>query len=197
MRYWKKPDSGSRYRLRPCFLSTCLALLFCCPPNAAAEGISIDYASSKLVENAYLLDAKISFDFDEELMVALEHGVELNIDILVRVLRKRKWLWDPVVAKDTIEMRLQHHPLSDDYVVTHLSSDTRHQFPSADAALRYLGSLTNHFLLQKDSIRNDAAYRGRIRARLNIDLLPAPLQPIAYVSKEWHLQSPWYEWVIR
>jgi hypothetical protein len=38
-------------------------------------------------------------------------------------------------------------------------------------------------------------YRGRLRLRLDIEALPAPLRPIAYISPSWRLSSGWYEWV--
>ncbi|MGH8248024.1 MAG: DUF4390 domain-containing protein [Gammaproteobacteria bacterium] len=179
------------------FFSACLVLLIACPCTAIAEGIRIEHAASKLVEDAYRLDATINFDFDGELLLALEKGVELNIEVQVRVKRGRKWLWDPVVAEERMKFRLQHHPLSNDYIVTDLLNNVPHQFPSADAAIRHLGSISNHFLVDKDSIRDGPTYTGYLRARLNIDLLPAPLQPAAYVSREWRLQSPWYDWVIQ
>lgn len=197
MRCWPRPEPASGSRLRRSFVSTCLVLLIGCPFTAFAEGISIEHASSRLVDDSYRFDAKIKFDFDGELLVALEKGVELNIEVLIRVKRERKWLWDPVVAEKRLKFLLQHHPLSNDYIVTDLANHVPHQFPSADAAIRHLGSINNLFLLDRNSIRDGATHTGYMRARLNIDLLPVPLQPAAYVSKEWRLQSPWYKWVIR
>lgn len=176
----------------------CLGAAFCIGPVAAmAEGITIEYATTKLVADAYRLDAKIKFDFNEEVVVALEHGVELHIDVLMRIKRERRWLWDPVIEEDSLNYTLQHHALSEDYVVTDLNRDIRHQFPSYEAALKYIGNISNHLLVDRDLIRNDSGYSGYIRARLNIETLPAPLQPIAYVSEKWRMQSPWYEWVVR
>jgi hypothetical protein len=44
------------------------------------------------------------------------------------------------------------------------------------------------------SLDSDAAYRGRLRARLDIEALPSPLRPLAYVSPSWHSTGEWYEW---
>ena len=165
--------------------------------NAAAEGIEVEHAGSELVGGMYQLDARIRFDFGEEILVALRHGVELNIEVVIRARRERKWLWDPIESDQVLKFRLQHHPLSNDYVVTDLNGDVAHQFASEAAAIRFLGMIQNRPFLALADVREDSVYTGYVRAKLNIDLLPPPLQPAAYASKEWRLQSPWYEWVIR
>ena len=37
-------------------------------------------------------------------------------------------------------------------------------------------------------------YTLAIRAKLDIEALPAPLRPVAYVSPSWRMSSGWYEW---
>lgn len=173
------------------------AALSAFPAAALAGGIGIGYAATKPIGDQYQLDARIGFELGEEIAAAVEHGVELHIDVFVRVERERKWLWDPVVAEKSLSYTLQHHPLSQDYIVTDLADDTQHPFPSISAALKHIGEITNLPLVGADTVAGESSYTGYIRAGLNIQMLPAPLQPAAYVSEKWRMQSAWYEWVVR
>jgi hypothetical protein len=41
---------------------------------------------------------------------------------------------------------------------------------------------------------SDERYEGALRARLDIEALPAPLRVFAYLSDDWRLTSEWYTW---
>jgi hypothetical protein len=197
MRYLKKPELPFGRRLarlaRMCAAAGCLAAAM----PAQARDISVEYAGSELVGGNYYADARIHFDLDEDTLVALEHGVAVDIKLFLRVRRDRKWLWDPLVAETTLHFRLQHHPLSNDFVVSDETSAERHQFPTADAALKYLGAINNHPLVDQSLLQPEHSYSGYVKARLSMESLPAPLQPAAYVSGTWQTESSWYEWVLR
>lgn len=197
MRCSRRTDSAFRRAVPALFAALLGAALSAFTMPALAGGISVEYATTKAVESGYQLDARIKFGLDEEILAALEHGVELHIDVSIRVERERKWLWDPLVAEKSMSYTLQHHPLSQDYVVTDLAHEAQHQFPSVSAALKSIGEISNLPLVGTDELTGDWAYVGYIRAGLNIQMLPAPLQPAAYVSEKWRLQSAWYEWVVR
>ena len=168
------------------------------PKTAFAQGkISVEYVSSRLVDQTYRVDAKFQFKFDKEILAALKSGVELNIDILTRIKRQRKWLWDPTVAEGLFRFTLKHFPLTDEYVVDDITNGQHHEFRSYSAALDYLGNINNQALVDKSEISRDATYIGYIRARVNIETLPTPLQPTAYISEKWRLKSSWYKWVIK
>lgn len=163
---------------------------------ALAEGIVIRHASSKLVEDVYQLDAKLEFNFDPEMIDALEHGVSISIDLDILIKRERNWLWDPKIKEETLGFRLEQHPLSNLYLVTNLKTKNRRQFRTLDEALDYLGTIHNYFLVSQSVLSRDEKYICMIKAELNTETLPPAIRPIAAVSKKWQLDSPWYEWVI-
>ena len=174
-------------------------VVLCClaiTPSVLAEGIVINHASSKLVADVYTLDANLEFNFDPELIDALEHGVSISIDINILIKRERNWLWDPKVKEDTLSFRLEQHPLSDRYLVTNLINKNVRQFQTLDAALAFLGTINNYFLVSRSVLSRDEKYICMIKAELNTETLPAVIRPIAAVSKKWQLDSPWYEWKI-
>lgn len=173
-----------------------LALLLCGVSANADDGeqVQVLSAASDTYDGWHVLDADIRFAFDEELLKALEHGVQLDIDVLVEIKRRRKVLWDPVVSSHRLGFTLQHHPLTGAYVVTQPVSGTRHEFTDVRDALRFLGTIRNYHLLNAGLLDSGARYDGYIMARLDIDALPAPLQPVAYVSRKWRAESAWLQW---
>jgi len=173
-----------------------LMLLFVSMGTLAA-GITVEFATSTLADEQYHVDAYIHYEFDDEVLTALAHGVPLRIDTYIRVKRKRNWLWDPVIRDETISFLLQRHALSNHYLLTNLDSDQKKQFQYLDEALRTLGSIKDHFLFDESTIDPEASYIGYIKAELNIEALPPPLRPIAYISPQWQAESPWYEWRVK
>lgn len=173
-----------------------LIVLFCLimAPCVQADGIVIKHASSKLVDDVYQLDAKLEFNFDPEMIDALEHGISFSIDINVLIKRKRKWLWDPKVREDTLSFRLEQHPLSNRYLVTNLNNNNTRQFQTLGDALDFLGTIHNYNLVSRNVLSRDEKYICMIKADLNTETLPPAIRPIAAVSKKWRLDSPWYEW---
>ncbi|MFQ5660195.1 MAG: DUF4390 domain-containing protein [Gammaproteobacteria bacterium] len=172
-----------------------LALLL--PVLAQAQGMRVEHAASKLVNGAYQVDARIGFGFDDEVLNALEHGVALTIDVIIRISQERDWLWDRTISEDIMKFKLEHHPLSNHYLVTNLDNGDRHQLQSQQQAIMMLGTITKHHLINQDMLNPGAHYVGLIKAKLDISTLPPPLRPVAYISKQWRLESPWYKWVIR
>ena len=144
-----------------------------------------------------MLDAVIKYDFNNEVLEALDHGVSLRIDIVIRIKKKRKWLWDKKIREDVINYKLERHPLSNHYLVTNLNSGNRYQLQSLDNALTAMGTIKNYKLIEARDLEKKASYTGDIMAKLNIESLPPPLRPVAYASEHWQLKSPWQKWVIR
>lgn len=161
------------------------------------SGIDIKHASGTLNKDTYYVDAYIQYQFSEETQEALEHGIALQIDINLDVKKQRKWLWDKKIKSTTMSYRLEHHPLSGHYQVTNLNNYHRKHFQNIQGALSSLGLIKNFPLFNTIILMPDSVYIAQIKAKLNIQTLPAPLRLLAYVSSNWHLASPWYEWVIQ
>jgi len=197
MRCLKKTESQCRFRADTArrMAAMAVAVLLCFPAQAAE--IVVRHASTKLTENRYHLNARIEFILDDDIRNAVEHGVQLNIETTVEIRRERNWLWDPLVKKSRLEFTLENHPLSNNYIVTNLMSGMRHQFATVPEGLKFIGNISNHVLIEAGEISADSAYTGFIKSELNVETLPAPLQPIAYVSGYWSTESAWYEWVVR
>lgn len=171
----------------------CLSL----PVNALAEGISIERASGRMKDSVYLMDASITYELSDSVLEALLHGIQLQFDVTVEIQRERDWLWDKVIYSRTIRYQLDYQPLSGNYLVTNLETGEKEQVRSLNEALKQLGTIINYPLVNDDILNKDHSYNCFIMSQLRIRTLPLPLQPLAYISPNWHLASQWYEWTIR
>lgn len=182
--------------IKPFLLAACCLCLLL-PFTARAQELSVAYAASKLRGEVYLVDIGLNLQIDANIINALQHGVSLDIDIEMEVRQERKWLWNKLVQEATLHYQLQHHPLSDDYLVVNPEERSRRQFQTLDQALDYLSSIKDYTLVEAGKLSADNSYIGLVKAEVNIEELPAPLQPATYVSSQWHLESQWYEWPIK
>ena len=161
-----------------------------------ADGIVVSNATAFLEGDVYLVDATLEFEFDEEVLQALQHGVAFNIDIEIRLRRERNWLWDPKVKEEILSLRLEQHPLSNRYIITNINTGNRQQFQSLHDALNRLGEIDNYFLVSQAVLSPDENYICMIRAELSTETVPAAIRPAALLSKKWQMDSPWFEWVL-
>lgn len=161
---------------------------------AWAAGFRVLSADTRLENGVYLLNARIVYRLGDTPREALENGVPLTIELEMEVIRNREWLWDETVAELQQKFRLEYHTLSRQYLATNLNSGEANSFPSLAAATQFLGHIDDFPLLDASLLESGESYYGQLKANLDIDALPVPLQPIAYLFGDWHLSSEWYIW---
>ncbi|NIR27972.1 MAG: DUF4390 domain-containing protein [Gammaproteobacteria bacterium] len=156
----------------------------------------MEHAQTRLAGGVYLLDADITFDFSEESLEALENGVPLTIILEMQLLRRRRLIWDEAVATREERYQLEVHALSGRYVFKNLHSGPTRSFRTLEEAMAALGTISSLPVFGSDLLNPKEEYRLRLRARLDIEALPSPLRPLAYLSGPWRLNSDWYVWPI-
>lgn len=188
-------DRGLRRR-RAARIAALLLGLAVAAPAPADPGILVDDASNRLVNDIYVVDADITYELSEEAREALDHGVPLSFTVEIEFKERRDYLWDEVVASNTQRLRLEYHALSRSYLVSNLTTRTRRSFPTLEDALKGMGEMREVAVSERRFLRAGAPEEGRIRALLDIEALPAPLRPAAYLSPQWRLRSKWKRWTI-
>ena len=98
------------------------------------------------------------------------------------------------IAQIEAKFRIETRPLSKTYLVRNLSSGETRIFASFEELLVGLGKIRNFPLLDAHLIGDDGNYYLRTRTLLDIESLPSPMRPWAYLSSLWSLESDWYEW---
>lgn len=174
-----------------------LLLLALMPGPLAAADFEVGQVKTSLEEGVYLLDAEIKYRFNETVLEALNHGVPLTLEVHIQVRREGAWVWE----QDTAELRLRYlisyHALTSLYEVSDLNQETSRSFVTQEAALAYLGEIQRLPIVSQQQLEEGSAYRLEIRTLLDIEALPLPLRPLAYLTPDWNLSSEWRSWPLQ
>ena len=175
----------------------CLLLASVIPTQSQAEGFKILSAETKLKEHVFHLDAKMDLKFSDDALDALRSGVPLIVLINIEVEKDRSWWWDETIAELEQGYLLLYHALSEKYIIHNLNSGAQQNFISLNTALSSLSNIRNFPLIDKNLLDEDDEYYVRLRTYLDIESLPAPMRPIAYISSQWQLESDWFSWPLK
>ena len=173
-------------------VSTLLAPAMASQPSES--GFQIRHATTRLVDGYFQLDADVDFAFSEQSREAMVNGVPLTVLLEIEVLRKRDTFWNQPVAKQQLRFRIETHALTKHYVVRSLASGETRNFRTFSEMQASLGEIVNVPVIAAYLLDTAYEYLGRIRARLDIEALPSPLRPLAYLSRQWRHTSDWYSW---
>lgn len=154
-------------------------------------------ASASLENGVYRLDARLQLVLSTDALEALNSGVPLIIELQTQVIRVRRFYLDDVQAELATRFELEYRPLSQRYIVRTQNSGEQASFATLFSALNSLGRIVSLPIIDAALLEPDSAYRIRLRAMLQTEQYSAPLRLLLFWRSEWHLQSEWYEWILR
>ncbi len=173
-------------------------LLLVVPIGALADGVNFNRIALTLSDDErILLDADIGFDLNDTVTEALENGVPLTFETHVQMRRAKAWIWESDVVEHRLRTVLHYRPLSGLYELRNLQGDEHLSFATRDAALRTLGNIVGMPIIARERLDLDADYLVRINVRLDIEALPLPMRPVAYIRRDWKIASEPWEWRLR
>ena len=194
---WQSVDGPARAARQLLRLALALAVLSPaagrCDDAAPAGGFVVEHATLRAVDGIYVADARIDFAFSEDNLEAMRNGVALTVVVDIEVWRERGRWWDEALAAHELRYRIETNVLTGRYRVRGLHDGSAHNHRSLDEVVETLGRLESVPVIARARLSDDARYAARIRARLDIEALPSPLRPIAYLSPSWRLDSGWFE----
>src|SRR3990172_595433 len=161
------------------------------------ERFVVQRAETSVVNDVYVLNAEIDYRFNDEVLEALENGVPLTLEVDIEILRPRQWMLNETFTSLRQRYRLLYHALTQQYLVKNINSDIQYNFPTQQAAITALGTITDLPLLDKRLLEPGEQYLARMRANLDLESLPTPLRLLAYLSPQWHLDSEWFTWPLQ
>jgi len=164
---------------------------------AVAAEFTIKKVAARLQDDVYLVDATIDYQFSAAVLEALENGVPLTVEAHLQVRREGAWIWEPDVVDSRLRSQIRFSPLLGTYQVTNLDTAARRSFASRDTAIAALGAVKDLVLVGTAALEQDETYRVDMRVTLDIESLPLPLRPKAYLSPDWNLSSEWSRWRLR
>ena len=155
--------------------------------------IDIKAASLSFQDQTYLLKAHINYQLSDDAIKALHNGITLTFNVDLSIIEPRKWLWDKHRMSLTLPFQIKYHTLAETYQVSNKTSNLEHNFSSLSTALHALGILSDipiHALGDSNNISANVS----LKAYLNIEALPLPMRPLAYISPGWYLRSNTLQW---
>ena len=153
-------------------------------------------ATLRAVDEGYVVDAHIRTSFSNEDLEAMRHGVALTVLVEIEILRERDGWWDEAVSTRQLRYRVNTNALTDRYQIVDPDGFGTRSYQSLDEMTNALGRLNAIPVLERGGLLVDQRYRARMRAQLDIEALPSPLRPIAYLKRIWHPSNGWFEWRI-
>ena len=182
---------------RRCRVLLGLLLLLLLPVPALAEEFTVTELEAHKVDGVYLMSASIEYRFTEQALEALENGVPLTLEVHIQLRREGAWLWESDLIDVRLRYQIVYQALHGLYRVTDLMSDSQQHFATRQAALSALGRMRDVQLIQADRLTTGESYRLSLRSSLDIEALPLPLRPMAYLSPAWNLSSEWSLWHLK
>lgn len=158
-----------------------------------AKGIEVEKVSTRLRDDVYWINAQLLYHPSKAVLDALEHGVPLTFEVRIKVRRKEAWLWDRTVAKQLLRYQVRYQALVSMYEVF-LPDQRTLRFSTLDGALRALGELADVPLVRASELDQGEEYQLRLSVELDIESLPVPLRPRAYLSSDWSLSHESRAW---
>lgn len=141
--------------------------------------------------NDLLIETGIRFDPTPAIREALEHGVDLQIDLDVRLARR----FGPVgheITTRTEAIRIRYLPLLEQWQIEERSGTrTFPRFWLMREALAEPRVLATG--LTRDAVEQ-RPLQLQVRARINRDALPPPMHLPTLFSAQWHPGGQWHAW---
>jgi hypothetical protein len=170
-------------------------LLFALP--LLADDFEVVDVQTRLDGDTYVLDARIDFDFSDRALEALDNGVPLTLEVHIQVRPTNDWIWEASLVDQRLRYRVRYKPLSESYLVAQLPGETGRTFVTRDAAVAALGDIRGLQLLGKERLDPEQDYEVHLRVSLDIEELPLPLRPMAYLYPSWKQSSKWTKWPLK
>jgi hypothetical protein len=162
--------------------------------SAMARDFDVEQVATRLEEGTFVMDANIRYAFSERALEALDNGVPLTVDVHIQVRPVDDWIWDASLLDKRLRFRIRYKPLSERFLVSQLPGESGRTYVSRDAALAALGEIRDLPLVSPDMLDPDQDYEVQVRVSLDIEELPLPLRPMAYLYPSWKQSSKWTKW---
>ena len=164
--------------------------------DAAAGGVTVRDVTLWENENSYLLDADIDYFPTDTVIEALKNGIPLTFEVSMKVRESDSWLgwFDRALTKRKIRFQLRYRPLSSLYEISTDHNNNQRNFVSWKALFANMGELRQIVIAEADKLDAGKKYHVAIKAALDINSLPLPMRPMAYIDSDWDMSSGRSEW---
>lgn len=160
----------------------------------AETGIQVKAAELEMVDEVYLLKADFELNLGQAVEEALNKGVPLSFVVEFELNRPR-WYWlDESISSVQRQLRISYHALTKQYRLQH--NEQQKSFASLAELKSELSHIQEWRVAERAQLRKRYSYEARVRMKLDASQLPKPLQVNALASKDWSLESEWFQWIL-
>jgi hypothetical protein len=163
-------------------------------PAPAGEGFVIRSAELVPIGSDYVLNADIHYAFSATALEALDNSVPLTLAMNLRLERVRPRWWNETILDHRHQLQIRYHPLGQLFQLNVDDRGNKQSFTTLESLLDAMGSIRRLPVFATDKIVAGEQYVAELSVRLDIETLPLPLRPTAYLSPSWYLSSPTYRW---
>ncbi len=118
----------------------------------------------------------------------------LTLEVHIQVRPEDAWLWEASLVDQRLRYRIRYKPLSERYLVSRLPGESGRTYVTREAAIEALSEIKDLQIIKWPRLDPDRVYQIHIRAALDIEELPLPLRPMAYLYPSWKQSSAWTKW---
>jgi len=169
-----------------------MLLFFACAGVQAAEAIEITHAHIESTEDGYRLAATFAFDLNQELELALQHGVPLTFKTEISLTRPR-WYWKDDRAVETSQTtRINYDVLTRQYNVRVTSGKQRslqQSFPTLEDAMVLIHRPSRWLIASRGQLKPGETYNVQLRMFMDRETFSKPIQVNAFNNSDWRLNS--------
>ncbi|MBL3598570.1 MAG: DUF4390 domain-containing protein [gamma proteobacterium endosymbiont of Lamellibrachia anaximandri] len=174
-----------------------LLLLLTLGASAWSADFTVKEVQIELQDQHYQLSAHIDYQLSEQALEALSNGVPLTLEVHLIVEKTWHRFWEPLPYEGYLRYQIRFLALTGLYRVVDLQSGEEQSFVTREAALRALGEIDELVLVAQAELIYGERYQLRLRAGLDIESLPLPLRPLAYLGIGWKLTTGWIQWPLQ
>jgi len=155
-----------------------------------AGNIDVNYAHIESAEDGYRLAASFSFDLSRDLENVISSGIPLYFITEVEITRPRWYWFDEKSVTSEQSVRISYNVLTRQYRAS-INGSFAQNYKDLDDALSLVRRPSRWLITDKSVLSYGATYNVAVRARLDTNQLPKPLQFNALNNSDWRLSSDW------
>jgi hypothetical protein len=187
-----------------------LLALLAWPFVLRAEGIMVKSAELQAVDDAYALNASFDISLGQTLEEALKKGMPLYFLVEFELTRPRfswipahPWLDETAVSMQR-QYKLSYNALLRQYMLSIETPSATAQegvmrgigqsFASLEQVVQAMSRIRSWQVVERGVMKKRIPHEASLRMKLDVSLLPKPLQVNALTSKSWSLESDRFRW---
>jgi hypothetical protein len=90
-----------------------------------------------------------------------------------------------------LRYQISYQALASVYQVWDLQNNTKENFVTREIAFNALGEISAMHVVRHGQMDKGEIYSVGLKTSLDLDALPLPMRPLAYLSPSWNQSSEW------